>query len=37
MWRESFPELPEMPEVMAEIPVERLTSMICEDDFRHFG
>ena len=32
MSRESFPELPQMPEVLAEIPVGVLASMICEDD-----
>ena len=35
MSRESFPELPQMPEVLAEIPMGVLASMIAQDDFRH--
>jgi len=33
MSRESFPELPEMPEPIAEIPVKTLTSMIARTSF----
>jgi DNA polymerase III subunit beta len=33
MSRESFPELPEMPEAIAEIPVKTLTSMIARTSF----
>ena len=33
MSRESFPELPEMPEPMAEIPVKTLSSMIARTSF----
>ena len=32
MSRESFPELPEMPEVLAEIPIGVLASMIAKTD-----
>ncbi len=34
MSRESFPELPEMPEKIADIPVSTLASMIAKNDFR---
>ena len=37
MSRESFPELPQMPEVLAEIPVATAGSMIAEDDLRDLG
>src|ERR1051326_3566586 len=33
MSRESFPELPQMPEAIAEIPVKTLTSMIAKTSF----
>ena len=33
MSRESFPELPQMPEAIAEIPVKTLTSMIARTQF----
>src|SRR6185437_6502026 len=33
MSRESFPELPEMPEPLAEIPAKTLTSMIARTSF----
>ena len=35
MSRESFPELPQMPERWREIPVGVLASMIAQDHLRH--
>ena len=37
MSRESFPELPQMPETIAEIPVKMLASMISRTIFRHLA
>ena len=37
MSRESFPELPQMPEMLAEIPLSVLAQMIAEHDIRDFG
>ena len=33
MSRESFPELPAMPQALAELPVSVLSALICPDDF----